>query len=114
MLPQLGTAAGVVVEVRKQMVEHRAYCGAIIWELQRAMVVGITCSAGAGSSRVQSAADGAGSASGVTAEIQRLQEDLCSVQKAMGSAKAKTRRVEMDGNTEMQRLHAGVCGEPVG
>ena len=46
VLPRLpvGAAAGAVEEVRKQMVEHRVYCGAILWELRGVMVAGITCS----------------------------------------------------------------------
>ena len=108
VLPRLGAAAGAVEEVRKQMAEHRSYSGAILWELRGAMVAEITCSAGAGNNGVQNAADGAGSTLGVTAEVQRLPEDICLVQKAVGSAEAETRRVEMDGNTEMQRLQESV------
>ena len=73
VLPRLGAAAGAVEEVRRQMAEHRAYCGAILWELRGAMVAGITCSGGAGTDGVRSAADGAGSESGAMAEVQRLQ-----------------------------------------
>ena len=104
VLPRLGAAAGAAEEVRKQMAEHRAYCAAMLWELRGAMVAGNQCSAGAGSGGVRSGVDGAGSESEAMAEVRRLQDDILSIQRAAGSAAAATRRVEMDGNTEVQRL----------
>jgi hypothetical protein len=41
-------------------------------------------------------------------EVRRLQDDILSIQRAAGSAAAETRRVEMDGNTEIQRLQESV------
>ena len=108
MLPRLGAAAGAAEEVRKHMVEHRAYCAAMLWELRGAMVAGVQCSAGAGNGGVRSGADGAESESEAMTEVRRLQDDILSIQRAAGSAAAETRRVEMDGNTEIQRLQESV------
>ena len=108
VLPRLGAAAGAAEEVRKHMAEHRAYCAAMLWELRGAMVAGVQCSAGAGSGGVRSGADGAGSESEAMTEVRRLQDDILSIQRAAGSAAAETRRVEMDGNTEIQRLQESV------
>ena len=66
---------------------------------------------------MQNAADSAGSELGVTAKVQQLpreqlQDDICSIQKAMGSAEVETHWVKMDSNTEVQHLQEFNCGEP--
>ena len=108
VLPRLGTTAGSVEEVQRQMLCHRWQSignTAERWlhELRGAVVAGITSAVDILGARVlptEGAQEETTEFGEAVAAVQKLQEDMRAVQDAMGSIEAEIRRVERDGDLE--------------
>ena len=116
MLPRLGTTAGAVKELRKQMAEHREYCGVVLQELRGAANAGLRRSRDVGVGGRQNAAEREDSDMGtadldeMTATVKRLQEEVWVVQETVGNIRAEVQWVAEGGESKAQNLHGEVEG----
>jgi hypothetical protein len=120
VLPRLGNTSAKVDEVRKQMAEHREYCGAVLRELrgyaaagfQHSWVMGV----GGMQNVVQSVAEGQDSDTGtadldeMTAAVQGLQEEMRVLQETVGNSGAEVQWVAQGAESKIQNLHGEVEG----
>jgi hypothetical protein len=120
VLLRLGNTSAKVDEVRKQMAEHREYCGAVLRELRGYAAAGFQHSwdmgVGGMQNVVQSVAEGQDSDTGtadldeMTAAVQGLQEEMRVLQETVGNIGAEVQWVAQGGESKIQSPHGEVEG----